>query len=259
MTQTAWNLSGNSRALVNVRTASALVFALIVLLSLPVSARSAEGPLPTFSNLSAKDVEIESRILRALRQDNQLKPLNLGVHLSSGTATLSGPVPTAELKQRAVQIVQRIDGVLAVNDKDLYISTSAQGRKRLTIPLQDDGPSQTRAASPHAPSTVQAAPVSVGQQITLLAPEMVAPSASVPEAARLTANPRPASPSLAIATAVEELRRRDTRYQQIRARVQGTTVYIVPGEAATEDAMTFAQAVRRVPGVQHVIMESTSR
>jgi hypothetical protein len=75
----------------------------------------------------------------------------------------------------------------------------------------------------------------------------------------LTANPRPASPSIAIAAAIEDLRRRDTRYQQIRARVQGTTVYLMSVDTATEDVMTFAQTVRRLPGVQHVIMYSNSR
>ncbi|HTU92940.1 MAG TPA: hypothetical protein VMF69_22860 [Gemmataceae bacterium] len=87
---------------------------------------------------------------------------------------------------------------------------------------------------------------------------MTAPPARVPEAARLTANPHPAAPSVSIAAAIENLRKREARYQQIRARVQGTTVYIFPGDTASEDAMTFAQAVRRLPGVQHVIVDSGS-
>jgi hypothetical protein len=150
----------------------------------------------------------------------------------------------------------------------------------VSILIQDDLPTQTRAASPHLPSNArgtlgqtdspspasltqktdpQSTPGRVGQQVALLAPEIAPPTSNAPEAARLTANPRPVSPSVAIAAAIEQLRRNDSRYQQIRARVQDTTVYIMPGETATEDAMTFAQTVRRVPGVQHVIMDASSR
>jgi ABC-type Fe2+-enterobactin transport system substrate-binding protein len=73
------------------------------------------------------------------------------------------------------------------------------------------------------------------------------------------ANPHPVSPAASISFALEQLRRRETRYQQIRARVQGTTVFIFPGDATSEDAMTFAQVVRRLPGIQHVILSSDSR
>jgi hypothetical protein len=33
----------------------------------------------------------------------------------------------------------------------------------------------------------------------------------------------------------------------------------MPGETASEDAMTFAQTVRRLPDVQQVIIDSASR
>jgi hypothetical protein len=102
-------------------------------------------------------------------------------------------------------------------------------------------------------------PTRTGQQIALLAPEIAAPPTRAPEAARLTGNPRLESPSIAIAAAIQNLRRRDARYQQIRTRVEGTTVYIIAGETAGEDAMMFAQAVRRLPGVQHVIIDSSTR
>jgi hypothetical protein len=257
MIHTGWNMSSDNPASVDVRAVCVLVFFTLALLVFQPSRGAAEKPVTSLSNASAADVEIEARVRRTLRQDAQLGPLNLGVHIVGGAAKLSGPVPTAELRQRAVQIVQRVDGVLTVTDKDLYVSSSARGRKRVSIRIQDDGPTQTRAASPLSPSTAQAAPAGAGRQITLLAPEMAAPAATAPEAARLTANPRPVSPSIAIAAAIEQLRRSDARYQQIRARVSGTTVYIMPGETATEDAMTFAQTVRRLSSVQHVIMDSS--
>lgn len=282
MTHTAWNLSGNYPALRAARYISAFVFFALLALGFPVGMRGAEeqsGPfLLTSSTQTMKDIEIETKIRRALRQDAQLRPLNLGVQMSGGVASLSGPVPAAELKQRAIAIAQRIEGVLAVSGKGLYISTSDQSSKRLAVVIQDEGPTQTRSASPgppspgggwmaegagsNSPSTAsQPIALQAPQKATLAAPALPSPNLEEGRAgrARLTANPHPVSPAVTISVALEQLRRRETRYQQIRTRVQGTTVFVFPGEATSEDAMTFAQAVRRLPGVQHVILSSGPR
>src|SRR5579875_227136 len=258
------------------------LFLLLSLLGFPARMQGADEPSGPFlfvsSTRTPKDIEIEARVRRVLRQDAQLRPLNLAVHVRGGVASLSGPVPTAELKQKAVTIAQHVEGVLTVSAKDLYLSTSEQGGKRLSVLIPDDRPTQTRSASPGSPSpeggwriedegTRQRTTQS--QQITLLAPEMPAPAVSpLPPphlreerrgGARLTAHPHPASPAVSLSAAIEHLRRRETRYQQIRIQVQGTTVYVFPGGTTSEDAMTFAQAVRRLPGVQHVIMAADPR
>lgn len=272
------NMSGKHLAPEQIRCVGLFVFLTLVLFGFPGGMPAADeqsGPfLLTATNQTWKDIEIETKIRRALRQDAQLRPLNLGVHLSGGVADLSGPVPTAELKQRAIAIVQHVTGVLAVNGKDLYVSTSESSGKRLAVVIPEDRPTQTRSASPGLPSIGlepldSKLPARSGQQITLLAPEMDArPSPALPSPklgaekageARLTANPRPASPAVSISIALEQLRRRDSRYQQIRARVQDATVYVYPNGTTSEDAMTFAQAVRRLPGVQHVILSSDPR
>jgi osmotically-inducible protein OsmY len=282
MTHTAWNMSGNYPASGVGRCMSAFVFFALLLLAFPGGTQAAEeqsGPfLLTSSTQTMKEIEIETRIRRALRQDAQLRSLNLAVYMSGGVATLSGPVPAAELKQRAIRIVQGVEGVLTVSAKDLYVSTSEQDGKRLAVVIQDDQPTQTRSASPGSLSLgggwrVEGggsnSPPSGSQQIALQAPETAAPIAPALPSTKLgqggvggthlTANPHPASPAASISLAVEQLRRRETRYQQIRARVQGTTVFVFSGEATSEDAMTFAQAVRRLPGVQHVILSSGPR
>jgi len=272
MTHTAWNMSGNYPASRAARFISAVVFVALFLLGFPIGMRAAEEPsgpfLLTSSTQSMKDIEIETKIRRALRQDAQLRPLNLGVQMSGGVASLSGPVSAAELKQRAIAIAQRIEDVLAVNGKGLYISTSAQSGKRLAVVIQDERPTQTRSASPGPPSPGggwmiesggSRSPSTASQPIALQPPQKATPAARVPEAARLMANPHPVSPAVSISLALEQLRRRETRYQQIRTQVQGTTVFVFPDEATSEDAMTFAQAVRRLPGVQHVILSSGPR
>jgi osmotically-inducible protein OsmY len=244
------------------------LFLTLALLGFPASVRTADEHSGPFLFVSAdrtvKDIEIETKIRRTLRQDAKLGSLNLTVHMSGGMVKLSGPVPTAELKQRAITIVQRIEGVLSVSGKDLYVSTADQGGKRLSVVIPEEQPTQTRAASPVLPSSGSGAfdlrsPAGTGQQNSWLTPQKASPPARVPEPARLTANPHAASLTVSIANAVDRLRRNELRYQQIRARVQGTTVYISPGDTKSEDAMTFAQAVRRLSGVQHVILVSDPR
>jgi osmotically-inducible protein OsmY len=271
MTHTVWNTNSGERAADKVRPVAALVFVVVVLAGLPAVLRAADertGQTRFSSSVrSSNDIETEARILGALRKDAQLGPLNLGVHVSGGVARLSGPVPAAELKQRAISLTQRVDCILKVNARDLYVSSSDQGRKRLTVQIQEDRPTQTRAASAPLPSSAADWTDSPRQaasdrpprnEITLLAPE-IAPPARAGEAARLTANPRPVSPAVALSAAIEQLRQHDGRYQQIRARVEGATVFVLPGDTAGEDAMRFAQAVRRLPGVEHVIVSSSSR
>jgi hypothetical protein len=240
----------------------------LTLLGFPASVWTADeytGPFPLVStDRTVKDIEIETKIRRTLRQDAKLGALNLTVHMSGGMVQLSGPVPTVELKKRAITIVQRMEGVLRVSGKDLYVSTSDQGAKRLSVVIQDEQPTQTRAESAVLPSNGlgsfdSRSPAGTGQQNSWLPPEKASPSPRVPEAARLTANPHAASLAISIANAIERLRRSEMRYQQIRAQVQGTTVYISPGDTTSEDAMTFAQTVRRLPGVQHVILVPVPR
>ncbi len=278
MTYLIRNMSSNS-ASKGVRCITLFMLLALAGFGLPtllVGADEQSGPfLFTSSSRTAKDIQFEAKARRELRQDAQLKSLNLCVEMNSGVATLSGPVPSVELKQRAIQIVQRVEGVLAVTAKDLYISTNEQAGERVTVVVPDDRPIQTRSASPGSPSQIgqwnresarNDSPSARDQQITLLAPETAGSNNPLPPSrklaenkaggARLTGNPHPLSPAVAISLAVEQLRQREARYQQIRARVQGTTVYLFPGATASEDAMTFAQAVRRLPGVQHVILST---
>lgn len=265
MTHMSWNMSGNHRTSGDVRRVGSLLLLALVLLVSRSPAR-ADGPsvgpflFSSSSTRTVKDIEIEAKVRRTLRKDAQLAPLNLGVHMAGGTARLSGPVPSQELKQRAIAIVERVEGVLKVSGRDLYFSTAAQTPKRMSILFPDDPPTQTRSASLPSPTGGKKPRKRGGgadRQITLLAPEMVPRPARVPDAARLTANPHRPTPD--ISAAVERLRQRDRRFRPIRTRVQGCTVCIFPGDAAGEDAMRFAQIVRRLPGVQHVIIASSPR
>ncbi len=266
MTHTVRNMSGTKPAGATVRRSSVCLFLAFVLLGCATQTHAEDersAPLFSSSTQTTRDIEIVARIRQALRQDAQLRSLNLSVRMSGGVASLSGPVPTLELKERALSIVERVEGVLTVSAKDLYISSSERGGKGLAVVIQNEPPTQSRSASPGSPSSGLGVlnsrlPGGTDQRFSSLTPEQPVPVARAPESARLTAHPHTVSPSVSISIAVEQLRRRDARYQQIQARVEGTTVFVFPGETTSEDAMTFAQAVRRLSGVQHVILSSDS-
>lgn len=206
-----------------------------------------------------RDFELESKVHRALSANGPLKKLNLFVRVVDGKASLSGAVPSAELRQQALRIAERVDGVLAVRGDGLYVSSSGQNAKPMIVLPLEDRPTQTRSASPGSPPLpATPRPADAGQQITLLAPEAAPRPARAPEPAQLTANPRSAPLVVALTPAVEGLRRNNPRFQQIRTQVRNATVYIYPGNTSGEDVMTFAQAVRRLSGVQHVIVASGS-
>jgi hypothetical protein len=236
------------------RVSSFVVLVLMLLFAAPLTA-------------SDRDFELESKVHRALSANDPLKKLNLFVRVIDGKASLSGAVPSAELRQQALRIAEKVDGVLAVRGDGLYVASSGPKAKPMIVVPLEDRPTQTRSASPGSPPsdsrtpfspTPSPRPADTGEQITLLAPEAALRPARAPEPARLTVNPRSAPPVVALTPAVEGLRRNNPRFQQIRTQVRNATVYIYPGNTSGEDVMLFAQAVRRLSGVQHVIVASGS-
>ncbi len=63
------------------------------------------------------DSAIAEDINKKLMASNSLRPLDLGIWVHDGTATLTGTVPTQELKTQAEDMVKAVAGVKAVDDK----------------------------------------------------------------------------------------------------------------------------------------------
>lgn len=70
------------------------------------------------------DDQIASEINSKLMASNTLRPLDLGVWVHNGTATLSGTVPSPALKQQAEALVHSVSGVKKLDDQ-LTIGTVA--------------------------------------------------------------------------------------------------------------------------------------
>ncbi len=88
------------------------------------------------------DNQISVAINNKLQGSSELRPLDLGVWVHDGTATLSGAVPTPALREHADALVQTVPGVKSVDDR-LTIGTESADRQ-----TSDTGQSPEMAPPP---------------------------------------------------------------------------------------------------------------
>ncbi|HWO03055.1 MAG TPA: BON domain-containing protein [Blastocatellia bacterium] len=83
--------------------------------TIPVPVPVPSQPAPAVVEPTSTQVEIA--ITSKLLDDSQLRSYSIDAKVSGGTATLSGHVPTEELKRRAEQVTRTVKGVrTVVND-----------------------------------------------------------------------------------------------------------------------------------------------
>ena len=277
MTQQLRNLNALLPTSRGVRDLAWLVFLVLAAMVVPARAPAADKPSKPYrisvSGLGAvDDLEVDIHVRRALAKDESLK--RLSVHVVAGVAQLFGPVSSADLKKKAIAIAAGVPGVLEVRAEEVYLAKAPPVAKPLVLPLDADRPTQTRSASPNSLSGVVEtltsrdppplrpnSPVEAStspQRVTLMAPEAVMAPSRTSEPAVLTANPRTPPPAPSIAAAVDRLRQSDRRFRSIRTEVDGSTVRVFSGDIPGSQVMAFVQAIRRMPGVRHVILKDTS-
>lgn len=240
----------------------AFVFLGTIALVCPCSVVVAEG-VPA-------DFKLEIQALAALNQEATIAPLNLSVQVRNRVAHLSGAVPTAEVRRKAISIVEKIPGILEANTKKLIVTRAPRSQQRLTLPLEDEKPTETRSASPGAlamhdsallmPDRPKTAPPpidSAPRAVALLSPEAVISPPRGPQSGRLTANPRSRPNTVPLDSSINRLRQSDRHYRAIRTEVQGATVHIFTGDTPGEHVMAFARAVASIPGVERVVLKDT--
>ena len=108
------------------RLAIGAVLSAAAFLCVAASAQTAPSsePAPTTASASTPanpdqrpDSAIAEDINTKLMASNTLRPLNLGIWVHNGTATLTGTVPTQELRTEAETMVKSVAGVTNVDDK----------------------------------------------------------------------------------------------------------------------------------------------
>jgi osmotically-inducible protein OsmY len=225
----------------------------------PGRPHSALPPPPAFDVHDAR-LTLEAR--RLILQDRELARFNLGVSINQGVAVVWGRVPSETLARRALEHVRQIRGIFEVHE-ELQILPFEFGTE------PPDNPPERRdlnrvVSSPGAlmgrtgrkpPVVVDPAPI--GAAVTLLPPvpaTVACPPAKLDPPAVLLP-PATSALSASLESAVEQLRRSDRRFEQVRAEVRQGTVYLSGTGARTEDIRELAQQVSRLPGVAGVVIE----
>jgi hypothetical protein len=248
--------------------------ALFLVLLLPSLAAAEPTPAPVPRDdwdFLTRDTYLMLQARRALLLDPDLAPLNLGVSVHGGVATLWGTAPSADLARDAALQVWQVHGLSAVRnelevDALLTVDMEPPPPPRLRQPhaapealaaAEGRGPAPGALAGREArattPATAQplpnAAPAPSGQTVILFAP--------VPFIKQLPAAPRQPVPNDAgftLAQRVVQLRGQDARWQRIQVEVRGRAVFLHGVVARGEDLMDLAQRVSRLPGVERVVL-----
>ncbi len=209
-------------------------------------------PLPE-KKLTFRDIQLSVHARKALADDPDLGPLNLGVRVQDNTAVLWGPAPSEALKRRAVEVVKKVKGVFSVKDADVYIAAPTDAVETAdATPLRPlEAPTHTEAASPPEP----VAALTARPAAEALPPEVVLQAPLPPEGAG-PARTVSAAPPDGLAAAVEQTRRAEERFRQIDCRLAGDVVILRPGAERGEDVMAFARAISRLPGLSRIVIES---
>ncbi len=210
--------------------------------------------------------------------DEVLAPLNLGVTVRAGVATLWGTIPSPALAHRAQERIRTVPGLAQVKN-DLRISNldedtaeflkgPASGKdevrkmnEKKPIGFFDSSTSQHASSSARRREVTPL--VSRGEEFkrstAKVSPPLVMPSIPVPAGLTVTVSSfEPASyraPRSPLENSIERLRRNNERFQGIRYRVEDGVVHLWGSPATEGDVFTFAQMAARLPGVQRVIVE----
>lgn len=233
------------------------------LLVLPVSAGGIppRPPVPPTSALGKiRDLAATVRVRRLVQQDPMLAKLNLGVEVENGVLVVWGPVPSEEVGKHAVNLLQSVHGIVRVKS-DFYLDRS---REQLLVDLTRpvDAPERFEVAKPEietgklTPKTREPAlPVvrteEQGQEgLTLYAPRKVL-------SAKMEANgpsENMASKAGTLAEEVQRIRQAEVRFRGIVVQIRDRTIVVRRGEASGRDLMDLMQQLRRIPGIEAVLL-----
>ncbi len=195
-----------------------------------------------------RDCFITVRVRQALLKEPALAPLNLGVSVREGVATIYGSVPSAALARLAREKVTNVQGVLEVRS-ELEIRSPDDPLSELLQRLQGaqappDFPSHERYPPPGWLTSRwgdREPPAAPSLGVSLMPPVVLDP---VPRT----------SPKVDLAQAVERARRQDARFRRLWAEVRDGIVRLSGMAERREDVMLLAEQISRLPGVSRVII-----
>jgi hypothetical protein len=219
-----------------------------------------------------RDLQLTVQARRILAQDAELGPLNLGVNVQDGAATLWGMVPSAKLASRAIDRLKTMSSLEQVRS-ELSIEPLPDiiaGRppplppihfgpdKNPTVGHKPSGELMPRTPD-HVPLPVNPSsqprsewPPGVGAS---LLPPVTGDRAAMPPRRETSTKLLPPRAEPSLAKTVDRLRRADDRYKHIDVQIDGGVVILGGAAYRQGDLDDLAQAVSQLPGVERVIVE----
>jgi osmotically-inducible protein OsmY len=206
---------------------------------------------PPFPSAHADDLTRDSLLTLAARthlaRDAALAPLNLGVSVRNGVATLWGAVPSSDLARQARDRLRQLRGVAEVRDE--LTVTTPEGERVVppSVLAQPAPPAEPRRTGP----AVQPGPVRARPAARRPPSEAVSLSAPVP----LTGPPPAREPAEDLSSSLRAAQQSEPRFRAVRLELRQRVVYLRGSLAQGRDVMDLAQRVSRIPGVERVVLD----
>jgi hypothetical protein len=213
----------------------------------------AEPPVLTMEG----DIRQELQARQALAQDSELGPLNLGVRVRQRVAVLWGPVPSADLGKRAVELVKRLPELIDVHS-ELHVQPVADPVLDYLPPMQPPPMGQPWGAPPTRPAVVftnhsaRSLPEPSSRAFQDSEAEPVLPAIRIPRSSSGPVAESTTGPPLI--EAVMRVQRGDARFRQLRPEVQGALVRLHGDAGCWADIHELARRLTAVPGVERVVL-----
>ncbi len=216
------------------------------------------APAPT-----TRDMLVLLRVRQALRADDVLAPMNVGVILRNGVATLWGPLASTDEIQRALKTVADVRGVQSVRS-ELYVARDCRPLPPLFV--LPETPTPGRTAPPDTLASAGPTGMLAALEHRLAAPKMLpAPGSNL--VAPLPANVVPDEPTTvtsaraeSVPAAIDRLQKSDARFGQINVDWRDGTILLRGSNRNDGPAvMAFARLLSGVPGVERVVLQNAKR
>jgi osmotically-inducible protein OsmY len=197
----------------------------------------------------ADDAALVLTARTALARDKSLVPLNLGVCVEDGLATLFGAVPAVDLGKRAEDIVRAVPGIRGVASE-------------IHVLAPDDPIVEKMARSNRISQADRTVPAPI-----VLVPVPGTPSPQTPALnERVAAKPAPVAVTLrdpttdagadaSVADAVKALQRREAQWHDVKIATQGGIVHLSGSVRNWSELWSFADAISRLSGVERVVID----
>jgi hypothetical protein len=206
---------------------------------------------------------------RALLQDKDLGPLNIGVKVHKRVATLWGTIPSREHARRAYEVLRKLPDLIEVRDemrvepsadRPLFLPDIAPERLRLPpLPPPQPGPPVILAKRPvhEVPKAILPSDGIAWRQLQggRKDPRMpddreieVVMSAALPVPSLAETAPKP------LPQALQDLQR-DKRFSNIQIEMKGDTVYLRGASGQAQGIFELARILAQLPGAQHVVVK----